>query len=119
MVRAIDSDEQHEVAAARADLTSIRRDTILLGALLALTALGAAAVGLIQLQRANRDLAGEVAARTADLRAIDQSRRLFFAKASHELRTPSPRSAPWPRWRWTAARMPPAPCATSWRRPPS
>ncbi|WP_343613747.1 HAMP domain-containing sensor histidine kinase [Novosphingobium sp.] len=88
MVRAIDSGEQHEVAAARADLTSIRRDTILLGVLLALTALGAAAVGLIQLQRANRDLAQEVAARTADLRAIDSSRRLFFAKASHELRTP-------------------------------
>lgn len=93
MVRAIDSGEQHEVAAARADLTSIRRDTILLGVLLALTALGAAAVGLIQLQRANRDLAQEVAARTADLRAIDSSRRLFFAKASHELRTPSPPSA--------------------------
>lgn len=88
MVRAIDSSEQHEVSAARADLTSIRRDTILLGGMLALTALGAAAVGLIQLQRANRDLAAEVAARTADLRAIDQSRRLFFAKASHELRTP-------------------------------
>ncbi len=88
MVKAIDSSEQREVSNARADLTRIRRNTILLGALLAITALGAAAIGLIQLHRANRDLTAEVAARTRDLRAIDQSRRLFFAKASHELRTP-------------------------------
>jgi signal transduction histidine kinase len=88
MVKAIDSTEHHEVAAARADLTRMRRDTIMLGALLALTALGAATIGLIQLQRSNRDLTAEVAARTEDLRAIDQSRRLFFAKTSHELRTP-------------------------------
>lgn len=88
MVKAIDSSEQREVGNARADLTRIRRNTILLGALLAVTALSAAAIGLIQLQRANRDLAAEVAARTEELHAIDQSRRLFFAKASHELRTP-------------------------------
>lgn len=88
MVQSIAAAEQREVAAARADLYRIRRATITLGILLALTALGATLAGAMQLRRANRDLAREVAERTADLRAIDQSRRLFFAKASHELRTP-------------------------------
>jgi len=88
MVKAIAQDEQQEVTTARAELYRMRRDTITLGLLLALGALGASLIGAIQLRRSNRDLAGEVMARTAELRAIDQSRRLFFAKASHELRTP-------------------------------
>jgi signal transduction histidine kinase len=51
-------------------------------------ALVAAGAGLWRLVWANRALEGEVAARTAQLQAVDRSRRLFFAKASHELRTP-------------------------------
>ena len=88
MVRAIAQEEQKEIATARSDLYQIRQDTIALGVLLALGAIGATSIGAIQLHRSNRDLASEVMARTAELRAIDQSRRLFFAKASHELRTP-------------------------------
>jgi signal transduction histidine kinase len=88
MVGAIAADEGHEVARARQALDQMRRNTIALGVLLALAAMGATVAGALQLRRANRDLAAEVAARTAELRSIDQSRRLFFAKASHELRTP-------------------------------
>jgi signal transduction histidine kinase len=88
MVAAIAADEQREVERARADLDHIRNRAMVLGALLAMTAMGVAVAGGVLLLRANRDLAGEVAARTAELRAIDSSRRLFFAKASHEMRTP-------------------------------
>jgi len=88
VVRTIADAERAEVADARAGLDSTRWRTMAWGCLLALAAIGATVVGAMQLLCSNRDLAGEVAARTAELRAIDQSRRLFFAKASHELRTP-------------------------------
>ena len=88
MVHAIARDEQREVVQARADLHWVRRNTIALAVLLAVAAIAATLIGAGQLHHANRNLAGEVAARTAELEAVDQSRRLFFAKASHELRTP-------------------------------
>jgi len=77
--------EVSEVAVAMAELRL--RMTILAG-LLATTALAAALLGAFVLARTNRNLARIVEARTVELRAVDQSRRLFFAKASHELRTP-------------------------------
>jgi len=51
-------------------------------------ALAATLFGAGQLLGANRILTAELAARTAAIEAVDRSRRLFFAKASHELRTP-------------------------------
>lgn len=88
MVAEISAREQQEVVTARADLHRVSRNTLLFGALLAALALVAALLGARHLSRANRDLAAEVAARTAELTAVDRSRRLFFAKTSHELRTP-------------------------------
>ena len=88
VIRAIAQEERSEVGQERASLHAVRRDTLALGVLLGLAAVAATVVGGVQLARANRDLAGEVMARTAELQAVDQSRRLFFAKASHELRTP-------------------------------
>lgn len=82
------ADERAEVVAARAALDHSRKRMLLLGGLLTLVALVAAGAGLWRLVWANRALEGEVAARTAQLQAVDRSRRLFFAKASHELRTP-------------------------------
>ena len=88
LVRQIAAAEAREVAQAREDLNARRRRTMVWGAGLALAAVVAVAAGTWQIARANRDLSAEVAARTAELRHIDQSRRLFFAQASHELRTP-------------------------------
>lgn len=88
MVRLIAVEEAREVSIARAELDRERRDTIALGVLLAAMAFAAAAFGARQLLGANRILTAELAARTAAIRAVDRSRRLFFAKASHELRTP-------------------------------
>jgi len=88
MVKAINRDEVREVSIARADLDRVRRDTIALGVLLAAMALAATLFGAGQLLGANRILTAELAARTAAIEAVDRSRRLFFAKASHELRTP-------------------------------
>jgi signal transduction histidine kinase len=51
-------------------------------------ALACAGVGGWLLWRSNRTLGALVEARTARIAAVDASRRLFFAKASHELRTP-------------------------------
>ena len=80
--------ERAEVAQARAEMAQTRRRMMVLGGLLAGVALAAAGLGGWSLWAANRDLAGQVAARTQELIAVDRSRRLFFAKASHELRTP-------------------------------
>jgi len=82
------ADERAEVTAARAALDHSRNRMVLLGGLLTLLALASAGAGLWRLVWANRALEREVAARTAQLQAVDRSRRLFFAKASHELRTP-------------------------------
>ncbi|MBB3955118.1 sensor histidine kinase [Novosphingobium sediminicola] len=80
--------ERAEVAAARAALDHSRNRMLLLGGMLTLLALVSAGTGLWRLVWANRALEREVAARSAQLQAVDRSRRLFFAKASHELRTP-------------------------------
>ncbi|PZU09769.1 ATP-binding protein [Sphingomonas sp.] len=85
---AISRREQGEAAGVAAAMTGMRTRTTILASILAGFAISAALAGSVALTRANRRLAGEVEARTADLRAIDASRRLFFAKASHELRTP-------------------------------
>lgn len=82
------ADERAEVAAARAALDFSRRRMLVLGGMLTLLALASAGAGLWRLVWANRALEKQVAIRTAQLRAVDRSRRLFFAKASHELRTP-------------------------------
>lgn len=88
LLGAIAAGEQVEVAEARAELAHSRRVTVAMAGLLVAVALAAAGLGGWQLLRSNRDLAAQVATRTADLVAVDRSRRLFFAKASHELRTP-------------------------------
>jgi len=82
------ADESAEVAAARAALDHSRNRMVLLGAMLTLLALASAGAGLWRLVWANRALERQVAMRSAQLQAVDRSRRLFFAKASHELRTP-------------------------------
>jgi two-component system, OmpR family, sensor histidine kinase BaeS len=88
LVSRIGARERAEVADVAAAMARLRGRTTILAGLLAIAALGAALSGACALVRSNRDLTRLVEARTADLRAVDQSRRLFFAKASHELRTP-------------------------------
>ncbi|WP_160745381.1 sensor histidine kinase [Croceibacterium soli] len=56
----------------------------LMGFVVAATAIGGALLFL----RRSRQLYGLLARRTAELEEVDASRRLFFANASHELRTP-------------------------------
>jgi signal transduction histidine kinase len=80
--------EQNEATEVVAAMRILRTRTAILASILAGAAISAALAGSTALTRANRQLTREVEARTADLRAIDASRRLFFAKASHELRTP-------------------------------
>jgi len=87
-VAAINRDEAREVVVARARLDGVRHNTLALGVLLAAVALAASVSGARQLLGANRVLTAQVAERTAAIEAVDRSRRLFFAKASHELRTP-------------------------------
>lgn len=88
LVARIGDRERGEVSAVAVAMARLRLRTTILAGLLATTALTAALLGAFALARANRDLSRLVEARTAELRAVDQSRRLFFAKASHELRTP-------------------------------
>lgn len=88
LVGTIAAREQDEATVLAEQMTSLRHRVGWLVALLAVAAALAAGLGAAGLLTANRRLAREVAARTADLAAIDRSRRLFFAKASHELRSP-------------------------------
>jgi len=88
LVSRIADRERNEAGNVAAAMGRLRVRTTILALLLSAAALGAALSGVLALQRANHRLARDVAAKTADLRAVDQSRRLFFAKASHELRTP-------------------------------
>ena len=80
--------EAEEVAASRRELERLRTRTLVLAIALAVTALLCALSAAWLLVRRNRSLAAMVQARTARLEEVDRSRRLFFAKASHELRTP-------------------------------
>jgi two-component system sensor histidine kinase BaeS len=78
-------DEAAAMATAIEDLrTRSRRYALALAAIAIFAAVGGAA-GLVT---ANRRLASAVTDRTRRLVAIDASRRLFFAKISHELRSP-------------------------------
>lgn len=88
LVAAIRVRERDEALQVAADMTRLKDRTTMLAILLAVAAGGAAILGALGLIAANRRLADEVAARTAELTMIDASRRLFFAKASHEMRTP-------------------------------
>jgi len=87
-VSQISAREATEAREAAAAMTRMRGRTTVLALLLASSAALAAVAGGFALIRSTRRLEREVEARTAELRAVDKSRRLFFAKASHELRTP-------------------------------
>lgn len=80
--------EQAEAAGTARKMAELRRNARLLAILLAGCAMGSAVIGGLILATANRRLARAVAARTAQIAAVDASRRLFFAKVSHELKTP-------------------------------
>lgn len=80
--------EQAEAADTARKMAALRRDARLLAILLAGCAMVSAVIGGLILATANRRLARAVAARTAQIAAVDASRRLFFAKVSHELKTP-------------------------------
>lgn len=80
--------EQGEAAEAAAKMADLRSDAWLLALLLAGCAAVSAVIGAAGFATANRRLSRAVAARTAQIAAVDASRRLFFAKVSHELRTP-------------------------------
>ncbi len=88
IVAATAVDEQREAADEARAMQALRYRTWWLAGLLTAAAVGSAVLGSFGLLTANRRLAGKVAERTAEIAAIDASRRLFFAKASHELRTP-------------------------------
>ena len=88
LVSSIVAQERAEAARIGADMTRLRTRTTVLAVLLVLAAGGSALLGALGLIAANRRLADEVAEKTAELSTIDRSRRLFFAKASHEMRTP-------------------------------
>ena len=80
--------ESTEARYEQQEMRELRARARWLTAALTVAAFGSAILGGVGLLARNRGLAAEVARRTADLSAIDASRRLFFAKASHELRTP-------------------------------
>lgn len=80
--------EQAEAADTARKMAELRRNARLLATLLAGCAMMLAVIGGLILATANRRLARAVAARTAQIAAVDASRRLFFAKVSHELKTP-------------------------------
>lgn len=88
LARAIDGQESGELQAGRLALARAGQRSVVLAGLLAAVALACAGCGAWLLWRSNRALAAMVRARTARIEAVDASRRLFFAKASHELRTP-------------------------------
>lgn len=80
--------ERAEAEARRVDIHALRRRAGRYAILLAVVAALSATLGGFGLWSANRSLASAVAARTRRIAAIDASRRLFFAKVSHELKTP-------------------------------
>jgi two-component system sensor histidine kinase BaeS len=80
--------EGDEARAEQQAMRVLRLRTGWLTAGLMVAAVASAVLGGLGLLWRNRRLAQEVARRTETISAIDASRRLFFAKASHELRTP-------------------------------
>lgn len=88
LATAISRREGEEVAAARLELERLHTRTVTLATALAGVGLLCALSAALLLIRRNQSLKAIVQARTARLEEVDRSRRLFFAKASHELRTP-------------------------------
>ncbi|WP_298199114.1 ATP-binding protein [Novosphingobium sp.] len=84
----IEQREAREVDQARARLAGLHSRATVLATLLAAVVLACAGAGAWLLAKRNRQLRDEVMARTRQVEAVDASRRLFFAKTSHELRTP-------------------------------
>ena len=84
----IEQREAREVDQARARLVGLHGRATVLATLLAALVLACAGAGAWLLAKRNRQLRDEVMARTRQVEAVDASRRLFFAKTSHELRTP-------------------------------
>jgi signal transduction histidine kinase len=80
--------EDGEVRTARSELGQLHARTVGLATLLAVAALLCAFSGGWLMLRRTRSLESMVRTRTAQIEEVDRSRRLFFAKASHELRTP-------------------------------
>lgn len=85
---AVEAREAAEVSEARERLLEVHRITGIYAWLLAALVMACAAAGGWLLHRRNCRLQAEVTARRAQIEAVDASRRLFFAKTSHELRTP-------------------------------
>ncbi len=88
LVARITRQESEEIEQVRRELDHLLGRTVMLAIALAGAALLCATGAGWMLIRHNRSLEAVVRARTARLDAVDASRRLFFAKASHELRTP-------------------------------
>jgi signal transduction histidine kinase len=80
--------ENAEARYDQQEMRELRTRARWLTAALTIMAVASGVLGGVGLLLKNRRLSSEVARRTADLSAIDASRRLFFAKTSHELRTP-------------------------------
>ena len=94
-VAAISAREQAETVATASAMTELRLRMNILGMALAGAAVALAVVAGLALGDGNRRLARLVQERTLELEAknerladVDRNRRLFFAKLSHELRTP-------------------------------
>lgn len=88
LIARIAARERGEVKAVAAEMQRLRERMVILAITLTAGAALLALIGGWALLAANRKLEGEVASRTARLVEIDRSRRLFFAKTGHELRTP-------------------------------
>ncbi|QXQ05957.1 HAMP domain-containing histidine kinase [Sphingosinicellaceae bacterium] len=94
-VAAIAAREQAETVGTAASMARLRLRMNLVGLALAGAAVALAVVAGLAFRYGNRQLAQLVRERTAELETkserlaeVDRSRRLFFAKLSHELRTP-------------------------------
>jgi signal transduction histidine kinase len=95
LAAAINAREQSEQRESAADMIALRERVSMLGGGMVVLAALTAAAGAWLLMLSNARLRRLVASRTALLKgrnarltAIDRSRRLFFAKVSHDLRTP-------------------------------
>lgn len=88
LIARIAARERGEVKAVAAEMRRLRERMVILAITLTAGAALLALIGGWALLAANRKLEGKVASRTARLVEIDRSRRLFFAKTGHELRTP-------------------------------
>ncbi|QLC22424.1 HAMP domain-containing histidine kinase [Parasphingopyxis sp. CP4] len=88
LVARLGDDAARDADLARGNFAAEYRDTVrailILGGVIVVALFG----GLWMFLRRSLRLQELLKSRTADLEEVDRSRRLFFAKASHELRTP-------------------------------